>query len=262
MSTDLYHGDSSLVLSDLYDKGVRVDLTVTSPPYDSLRNYKDSCVWNFDVFKSIAEQIVRITKEGGVVVWVVSDGVENGSESGTSFKQALYFKELGMNLYDTMIWLKPSPQAPTEGRYYDVFEYMFIFSKGKPKSLNLLCDRKNKSAGTVSNKESRSCKEDRKKVEGKRVVKEFSRRFNVWEISRGKSTTEHPAVFPEKLAFDHIVSWSNEGDTVLDPFMGSGTTGLMSLKANRNFVGIEKETSFYELSKRRIEQAKQQLSLF
>ena len=256
----IYFGDCKDKLEQLCADGVQVDLTVTSPPYDNLRTYKGSCEWSFDVFKSIANQLVRITKQGGVIVWVVSDSVIDGSETCSSFKQVLYFRELGMDLYDTMIWLKPSPQAPTEGRYYDVFEYMFIFSKGKPKCLNLLADRKNKSAGMVSKKESRSCKEDRKTTDATRVVKDFSRRFNVWEISRGHSTTEHPAVMPDRLAYDHILSWSNEQDLVLDPFMGSGTTGLMALKANRRFIGIEKEKTYFELSKRRIEQAK--LTLF
>lgn len=260
----LLHGDCIEVMQDLIQQGIKVDLTVTSPPYDNLRVYNDTCVWNFEVFKQIANCLYNITKDGGVVVWVVSDATINGSESGTSFRQALYFKEIGFNLYDTMIWQKPSPQAPTEGRYYDVFEYMFIFSKGKPKTLNLLKDRKNLSAGTVSNKETRSCKEDRKKKEGKRVVGEYSRRFNVWNISRGKSNTSHPAVFPEQLANDHILSWSNEGDLVLDPFMGSCTTGKMALLNNRRFIGIEKVDEYFDISKNRIEEAKRniQLSLF
>ena len=228
-----------------------VDLTVTSPPYDNLRTYNG---YSFD-FESVAKELFRVTKQGGVVVWVVGDATINGSETGTSFRQALFFKEIGFNLYDTMIWQKPSPQAPTEGRYYDVFEYMFVFSKGKPKTLNLLKDRKNKSAGAVSNKETRSCREDRKVKNEKRVVAEFSRRFNVWELSRGRNKTSHPAVFPEKLANDHIISWSKEGDTVFDPFMGSGTTGKMALLNNRNFIGIEKDEKYFEIAKERIAEA-------
>lgn len=260
----LIKGDCIDVMQDLIRKGVKVDLTVTSPPYDNLRTYNKTCEWNFDVFKQVAKCLYDITKMGGVVVWVVSDATICGSESGTSFRQALHFKEIGFNLYDTMIWQKPSPQAPTEGRYYDVFEYMFIFSKGKPKSLNLLKDRKNLSAGTVSSKETRSCKEDRRKKEGKRIVGEFSRRFNVWNISRGKSKTSHPAVFPEQLANDHILSWSNEGDLVLDCFMGSGTTGKMALLNNRRFIGIEKVEEYYDIAKDRINRALQekQLALF
>jgi DNA modification methylase len=229
-----------------------IDLTVTSPPYDDLRKYNG---FSFD-FESIAKELYRVTKEGGVVVWVVSDGTINGSESGTSFKQALFFKECGFNLYDTMIWLKPSPQAPTESRYYDVFEYMFILSKGKPKTLNLLKDRKNKSAGMVSKKETRSCKEDRKYKEGSRIVAEFSRRFNVWDISRGKSKTKHPAVFPEQLANDHILSWSNENELIYDPFSGSGTTLKMAMINDRNYIGSELSHEYFEITNNRVREAK------
>ena len=245
-------GDSSEKMGSIPDGSI--DLTVTSPPYDNLRKYNGkNKIWTFDKFKSIAEELYRVTADGGVVVWVVNDAVVNGSETGTSFKQALYFMDCGFRLYDTMIWSKPSPAAPTEGRYYDTFEHMFVFSKGKPKTLNLLCDRRNKSAGSVSNKETRSCREDRKTKAEKRVVKEYSRRFNVWEISRGHNKTEHPAVFPVKLAHDHIVSWSNKGDTVLDPFMGSGTTGVACAELGRKFVGIELDESYYKVAKDRIE---------
>jgi len=233
-----------------------VDLTVTSPPYDNLRSYNgNNKQWSEHVWKEVLSDLFRVTKQGGVVVWICQDKCIKGSESMTSFKQALHFAECGFRLYDTMIWNKPSPQAPTEGRYYDVFEYMFVFSKGKPKTLNLLKDRKNKSAGSVSNKESRSCREDRKILSGKRTVPEFSRRFNVWDISRGRNKTSHPAVFPEKLANDHILSWSNKGDVVLDPFMGSGTTGEMAKLNNRNFIGIEMDEEYFNIAKDRIENA-------
>ena len=228
-----------------------IDLVVTSPPYDNLRDYKG---YSFP-FEDIAKELFRVVKVGGVVVWVVGDATIKGSETGTSFRQALFFKEIGFNLYDTMIWRKPSPQAPTEGRYYDVFEYMFVFSKGKPKTLNLLKDRKNKSAGAVSNKETRSCREDRKVKSEKRVVAEFSRRFNVWELSRGRNNTNHPAVFPEKLANDHIISWSNENDLVYDPFMGSGTTAKMSILNNRNWIGSEISSEYCEIIEERVKKA-------
>jgi site-specific DNA-methyltransferase (adenine-specific) len=232
-----------------------VDLTVTSPPYGDLRSYNGNNEhWSDDVWKDLLISLYRQTRNGGVVVWICQDKCIKGGESGESFKQALWAMSCGFKLYDTMIWNKPSPQAPTEGRYYDVFEYMFIFSKGKPKSLNLLKDRKNKSAGSVSNKESRSCREDRKILPGKRVVPEFSRRFNVWDISRGKNKTKHPAVFPYQIAHDHILSWSNEGDTVLDPFMGSGTTGVAAKKLNRKFIGIELDENYFNIAKKRIEE--------
>lgn len=225
-----------------------IDLTVTSPPYDNLRKYKGFS-WDFE---AVAKELYRVTKSGGVVVWVVSDATINGSETGTSFKQALYFKEIGFNLYDTMIWLKPSPAVPTESRYYDVFEYMFILSKGRPKTLNLLCDRKNKSAGSISNCETRSSREDRRTLHKKRVVKEYSRRFNVWEIARGLNKTKHPAVFPEQLAKDHIYTWSKHGDIVMDPFSGSGTTAKMAILSGRNFIGFEISAEYCDIANKRI----------
>lgn len=250
----LINGDCLEKMKDIADNSI--DLTVTSPPYDNLRTYGGVIDgWSFEKFQGIAKELYRITKEGGVVIWVVGDATIKGSETGTSFRQALYFMESGFCLYDTMIWEKPSPQAPTEGRYYDVFEYMFVLSKGKPKSLNLLTDRKNKTAGSISKKETRSCREDRKYTQGKRVVKEYSRRFNVWQINRGKNTTSHPAVFPEALANDHILSWSNEGDVIFDPFTGSGTTGKMAILNNRDFIGIELNDEYFKIAEKRINDA-------
>ena len=225
-----------------------IDLTITSPPYSKLRKYNG---FSFD-FESIAEELYRVTKKGGIVVWICQDQCVKGSESGISFKQALFFKECGFRLYDTMIWLKPSPQTPTESRYYDVFEYMFIFSKEKPKTLNLIKDRKNKTVGQVSNYEPRSSREQRT-VRGKRKPRaEYSRRFNVWEMSRGHNKTIHPAVFPEQLINDHIISWSNEGDLVFDPFMGSGTTAKMSVKNNRNYIGSEISKEYCDIAEERL----------
>ena len=229
-------------------------LTVTSPPYDNIRKYNgNNDQWNEEVWKSLFEELHRVTKIGGIIVWIVSDGTVNGSETGTSFKQALWAMDCGFSLYDTMIWNKPSPQSPTQSRYYDVFEYMFVFSKGKPKTLNLLEDRKNKTAGRVRNKENRSNKEDRAASDRVRISKEYSRRFNVWEVSRQSNNSNHPAIFPENLARDHIISWSNEGDTVLDPFMGSGTTGVACVKTGRRFIGIELDEEYFKIASNRIE---------
>lgn len=250
MSVKLFNSDNAECLRrDLADNSV--DLTVTSPPYDNLRKY-NGFEWDFE---AVARELYRVTKHGGVVVWIVADATVNGSETGTSFRQALYFKECGFYLYDTMIWRKPSPSCPTEGRYYAVFEYMFVFSKGKPSTLNLLADRPNKSAGSVGIRETRSSAEDRKPTGRKRVVKEFSRRFNVWDVSTDSQGEGHPAVFPEALAEGHILTWSNPGDTVLDPFLGSGTTGKMAVNAGRNFIGIEKDPDYLAIAKRRIEEA-------
>lgn len=240
-----------------------IDMVITSPPYDNLRHYNGNNKWSFGKFKDVAEEIVRLLKQNGVCVWIVSDGTDNGSESGTSFKQALYFMEKGLSLYDTMIWEKPSPQAPTEGRYYDVFEYMFVFCKGiKPKALNLISDRKNISTGLVSRKETRSCKEDRRVTDRKRIVAEYSRRFNVWQVSREHNITGHPAIFPVKLAEGHIISWSNEGDLVLDPFIGSGTTAVACIKEKRHFVGFELSEEYYKKAVKRINAEKSQQTLF
>ena len=241
-----------------------VDLVVTSPPYNNLRSYGGgNSEWSFDVFKAAADEIVRVLRNDGVCVWIVSDGTENGSESGASFRQALYFMEKGLSLYDTMIWEKPSPQAPTEGRYYDVFEYMFVFCKGiKPRALNLLADRKNISAGLVGRKETRSCAEDRRILDQKRVVAEYSRRFNVWQVARENNGTGHPAIFPLKLAEGHILSWSNEGDVVLDPFSGSGTTAVACIKTNRHYIGFEMNEDYYKASIKRVSAEKSQLRLF
>nr|DAV56281.1 MAG TPA: adenine-specific methyltransferase [Caudoviricetes sp.] len=227
-----------------------MDLTVTSPPYGNLRKYNG---FSFDV-ESVVRELFRVTKQGGVVVWIVCDHCVNGGESMEPFKQALAFHEAGFRLYDTMIWEKPSPAAPTEGRYYDVFEYMFVFSKGKPKTLNLLADRENKSAGHVSKRETRSCREDRRYKEGTRTVKKTSRRFNVWHVSRGVNKTKHPAVFPEELARDHILSWSNPGDVILDPFTGSGTTAKMAQSTGRRYIGFEISEEYCEIARDRLSQ--------
>jgi len=252
--TKLIRGNCAEVMKRFSDEVI--DLTVTSPPYDNLRSYNgNNDLWGEHVWKDVIKELCRVTKRGGVVVWVVQDMCVKGSESGSSFKQALWALDCGLRLYDTMIWHKPSPQSPTEGRYYDVFEYMFVFSKGKPKTLNLLKDRKNATPGAVRNKETRSSKEDRRTLTEKRVTPEYSRRFNVWRVPRGANKTNHPAVFPEQLARDHILSWSNEVDTVFDPFMGSGTTGKIAKQLNRDFIGIELDENYFEIAKKRISEA-------
>ena len=253
---EIYNYDCIEIMDLLIAEGSQVDLTVTSPTYDDLRDYEKSLVWNFDVFKKVAQRLYNITKEGGVVVWVVGDKTIKGSESGTSFKQALYFKEIGFNLHDTMIWYKGSCPFTDKTRYYQSFEYMFILSKGKPKCFNPIQDRKNKWSGTKVHGTLRQSNGTLVKPSGVkkgREVKEYGYRFNVWEVSPERNnTTGHPAVFSEKLAQDHILSWSNEDDTVLDCFMGSNTTGKMALLNNRKFIGIEKVEDYFEISKQRI----------
>jgi DNA modification methylase len=255
----LLHGDCLELMKDIPDKSV--DLTVTSPPYDNLRSYNNNILqWSFEKFKAIAKELYRVTKQGGVVVWVVGDATIKGSETGTSFKQALYFKEVGFNLYDTMIYAKrnPMPITPKAG-YRPCFEYMFVFSKGKPKTFNPLMIEAI-TAGTKVRASTRQKDGSIKEPTGKRETQEFIRRTNIWEYKVGMNQTtkdkvafKHPAIFPEQLANDHIISWSNEGDTVLDCFMGSGTTGKMALLNNRNFIGIEIDDEYFEIAKKRIE---------
>jgi site-specific DNA-methyltransferase (adenine-specific) len=232
-----------------------IDLTVTSPPYDNLRNYNG---YSFD-FEGIAQELWRVTKHGGVVVWVVGDATVNGSETGTSFRQALRFMGLGFNLHDTMIWEKAS-RIPTQDRYYNVVEYMFVFSKGRPKAMNFIVDHKNATAGTVSKKDTVINKgAHQSDKEGRTFVRpEYSRRSNIWRYGTGGNGTGHPAIFPEALARDHILSWSNEGDVVLDPFSGSGTTAKMALLNGRHYIGIDVSEEYCEIARKRIEAARVQ----
>lgn len=225
-----------------------VDLTITSPPYDDLRKY-NGYSWDFE---SIAKELYRVTKHGGVVVWVVNDKTNKGSETGTSFKQALFFKEIGFNLHDTMIWYKPNCfNFGSNNCYKQSFEYMFIFSKGRPKSLNLIKDVPAKMSGKV-------LRGARKHSDGTRdivpdfVCSEFKKRDNTWFINVGTQNNGHPAVFPEQLAHDHIISWSNPGDVVLDPFMGSGTTAKMCKLTNRNYIGFEISEEYCQIAEERI----------
>ena len=235
-----------------------IDLTVTSPPYDDLRSYK-GCEWDFDIFKQIANELYRVTKEGGVVVWIVGDKTIKGSESGTSFRQALYFKEIGFNLHDTMIYQSDKPPL-SHKRYEQKFEYMFVFSKGKPKTFNPIMETC-KYVG--SSKEARTFRHNGNELEethNKGKVKKEKIKGNVWIYSTGynksskdKIAFKHPAVFPEKLAEDHIKSWSNEGDLVMDIFSGSGTTLKMAKLNNRKFIGFEISEEYCAIAEKRLE---------
>lgn len=234
-----------------------IDLTVTSPPYDNLRTYADTLKWNFEIFKRVAQELYRITKDGGVVVWVVGDETKDGTESLTSFNQALYFKEIGFKVNDTMIYNR-NAMPNNAKRYSQDFEYMFVFSKGKINTFNPImipCTY----AGVGTSPTSRD-KDGDLISKGRRIIKEFKKKSNIWFYTAGvgKSTKDaiahqHPAIFPENLANDHIISWSNEGDIVFDPFMGSGTTGKMAKLNNRRFIGIEKVPEYFEIAKQRIE---------
>lgn len=227
-----------------------IDLTVTSPPYDDLRKY-DGFSWDFG---AVAKELYRITKPGGVVVWVVHDATIKGDESGSSFRQALYFKEIGFSLHDTMIWVKDGGGAIGSNKCYTQnFEYMFVFSKGSPKTINLIYDKPNLSYGVDKSGIGRRKTDGTKKVERRKPAKEFSRRNNWWYIPPQKGGA-HPAVFPERLAKDHILSWSNPGDVVLDPFVGSGTTAKMALVNNRHYIGFEISKEYCGLAQSRIDE--------
>jgi len=236
-----------------------VDLTVTSPPYDNLRTYNGNInQWSFEKFKEIAKELFRVTKQGGVVVWVVADATIKGSETGTSFRQALWFKDCGFNLHDTMIYKKNGTGACGSNLcYWQTFEYMFVFSKGRPNSINRLtngrpCQKKCKKKGRLR-KDGTYKVESRNTADGKEQI-----RNNIWEYNvgfcSGDERTGHPAVFPEQLANDHILSWSSKDDIILDPFMGSGTTGKMALLNNRKFLGIELDEKYFDIASKRIEE--------
>ena len=242
-----------------------IDLTVTSPPYDDIRTYNDKVKtkngekysFNFD---GIVDELYRITKDGGVVVWVVGDQVKNGGETGNSFRQALSFINKGFLLYDTMIYMKNGAPFPEKRRYSQVFEYMFVFSKGKPKTVNILKDKKNKWAGHSNfGKRVMRTKDGELKEMPKFEIAEYGNRYNVWNYSTGKNYStkdtiafNHPAIFPEELAEDHILTWSNEGDVVLDPMVGSGTTTKMALLNNRNYIGFDINREYIDIANQRI----------
>ena len=242
-----------------------IDLVVTSPPYDNLRKYGGiGDEWNFDKFKAIAKELARVLADGGVIVWVVADATIDGSETGTSFRQALYFKdECGLNLHDTMIWEKLTYIPLNHNRYEQCFEYMFILAKGTPKAFNpikIRCE----TAG-MQRIRSRSNKEDGSAFRNRdsyTVCNEFKIRKNIFVYDHSKSNIDHPAIFPEDLAREQVVSWSNPGDTVLDPFMGSGTTAVACIKEKRHFIGFELNKDYYDKACRRIDAELRQLTLF
>lgn len=246
-----------------------IDLTVTSPPYDNLRTYKgkikDDVVFDEHFsfpFVDMAKELFRITKDGGILVWVVNDQIVNGGESGNSFRQALKFQEIGFKIYDTMIYHKNGAPFPETGRYSQVFEYMFVLLKGKkPNTVNIIKDKENRWAG-VSNfgKRSARTKEGEIKKMENFTVANFGSRYNVWYINNGSGWTtkdkyayDHPAMFPESLAEDHILSWSKEGDVVFDPMCGSGTTPKMAKLNNRNFIGFDINQEYVNISNKRID---------
>jgi len=243
-------GDSAVVLQSF--ESDCIDLTVTSPPYDNLRTYNG---FVFD-FETIAKQLFRVTKAGGVVVWVVADETLNGNETLTSFKQALFFQSVGFNV-ETMIWNKPPQGANGSNWYYpQSHEYMFILAKGKPNTTNKLKDRRNAGWGRAYEKTrgGKNTKTGARKTGEVSTVDEFGYRTNVWNVKKESSGNSHPAPFPEDLARDHILSWSKEGDVILDCFCGSGTTPKMARLLNRHWIGIEISPEFSVMAQQRVAQ--------
>lgn len=247
----IYCGDCLELIKEIDDNSI--DLVITSPPYDNLRDYNG---YNFD-FESVAKELFRVTKEGGVVVWVVGDATIDGSETGTSFRQSLYFLNLGFYLHDTMIYQKK--KAPlTHNRYEQEFEYMFVFSKGRPKTFNPIMIEK-------SYKDNRIVKGFGRRDNGDNIDLGYASknklkiRGNVWfykvgggHVTKDKIAYKHPAIFPEQLAEDHILSWSNEGDLVLDPMCGSGTTLKMAFLNKRKFIGFDISQEYCNISNKRL----------
>jgi site-specific DNA-methyltransferase (adenine-specific) len=245
----IIHGDCIEEMAKM-DAG-SVNLTVTSPPYDNLRTYEGSLQWHEGIWKQVLEGLYRVTNKGGVVVWVVNDATIKGSETGTSFKQALYAMECGFNLHDTMIWLKDGGGAVGSNKcYVQNFEYMFILTKGKVSTVNRIKDVPNGSFGKNKSGVGRRRPDGSHKIEERKPCAEYKFRNNYWYQPPERGT--HPAVFPFKLAADHIRSWSNEGDTIFDPFLGSGTTGAAAQQLNRNFIGIEKVEKYYDIAQERL----------
>lgn len=236
-----------------------IDLTLTSPPYDNIRNYNNNIAqtWGEHIWKPVLCELYRVTKNGGVVVWIVGDATINGSETGTSFRQALFAKELGFNIHDTMIYQKetPIPQFKSH-RYTNSFEYMFVFSKGTPKKGKMI-EVATKCEGRID-RNYRGQVDANENYIGKdiKIIKKTKLKTNIWTYSQNNGidrTINHKAQFPESLANDHIISWSNEDDLVLDCFMGSGTTAKMALLNKRNFIGFEISKEYCDIAKKRIE---------
>lgn len=256
-------GNSVEILKQLEDNSI--DLVVTSPPYDTQRSYNGAVTdkiydgyYSFP-FVDMAKELYRVMKDGSVVVWIVNDKVINGSESGNSFRQALKFQEIGFKIYDTMIYSKNGSAYHEAGRYDQIFEYMFVLLKGKkPKTVNLLKDKPNRWAGskTFGTPSVRQKDGSIKPMKEGFTVGAYGTRYNVWYTINGKSSKDnilthaHPAGFPLSLAEDHILSWSNEGDTILDPFMGSGTTAKVAKSNNRNYIGFEISTEYCNVAEK------------
>ena len=242
-----------------------IDLVVTSPPYDKMREYDG---YQLESFQQIAQELYRVIKDDGVIVWIVGDQTIKGNETGTAFRQALYFKEIGFNLFDTMIYQK-SPQGAVGNNktYWQSFEYMFVLTKSEPKTINLIKDRKNKDVRD-DDRGTKRFADGRLESNIRKGYGEYGRRTNIWEYETGKGHSasndiayKHPAIFPEKLAKDHIITWTYKKDIVYDPFMGSGTVGVVCKNNDRIYIGSEINRKYCKIADRRISDTKKQLKI-
>ncbi len=247
----IYNENCLITMSNMPES--YIDFVITSPPYDDIRNYNG---YQFE-FEKIAKELFRVLKTGGVIIWIVADATIDGSETGTSFKQALFFKEIGFRLHDTMIYYKNNPMPQTGNRYHQHFEYMFAFSKGNPKTFNPiteptkfhgLANMKNRGQeGALNYKKVERTKE-------KKVGNVFSYSIGGGISTKDKVAFQHPAIFPEKLVADQINTWTNENDLVYDPFIGSGTTAKIAHILKRNWIGSEISKEYVEIAKQRLKQ--------
>lgn len=230
-----------------------VDFIITSPPYDDIRNYTG---YKFE-FEKIAQELYRVLKKGRVMIWVVADATIGGSETGTSFKQALYFKErVGFLLHDTMIYYKNNPMPQTGKRYHQHFEYMFAFSKGSPQTFNPITEpTKYNGLANMKNRGKKGSLEYKKvlRTSEKKVGNVFFYSVGGGISTKDKIAYEHPAIFPEQLVYDQIYTWTSEGDLVYDPFMGSGTTAKVAKAMNRKWIGSEISPEYVHIAERRLE---------
>lgn len=247
----IYCGNSADVLKQIGDE--TIDLVVTSCPYDNLRVYNGiDGEWNYEIFKTIANELKRILKNGGVIVWNVFDKVENGSRTGNSLKQCLYFKEIGLNINDYMIFAKTNPMPQVrQPRYASNFEFMWILSKGKPKTFNPIM-RDCKCAGRNYNSTCKNMGGESGRTHKTFNINKQTVDYAIWNMAVAKNDTNHTAVYPYELPYKHILTWTNQDDVVLDPFIGSGTTAIAAIDTKRNYIGIDVSTEYVELCNKRI----------
>lgn len=257
---NIYCADSAISVEWLYEDSV--DLVVTSPPYDNLRAYSGyGSGWTRDKFERIALGLIRALKKGGVIVWVVNDKVEKGSKTMTHFSQCDFFVKKGLNLNDEMIWRKTNPMPQVrQKRYTQCFEHMFVFSKGQPKTFNpIMIPTKN--GGKHYKSTAKKITDENERRELDYHVNSEMVDYNIWEIAVAPNKEKylvngreikHPAVFPYEIPYRHIKTWTNEGDLVLDPFAGSGTTLLAARDLNRDYIGFEINPDYYEIMRQRL----------